>query len=62
MDRKLEECFQGGIKVIWFISPQMKKVYVYTSTKNVQICTDDDLCTAPNVIEDFGIRMNEISE
>lgn len=62
MDRKLEEYFQGGIKVVWFISPEVKKVYVYTSPKNVQICTDDDLCTAPNVIEDFGIRVNEIFE
>jgi Uma2 family endonuclease len=58
MDRKLEEYFQAGVQVVWYIFAPLKKVYVYTSPKEVKICTDNDVCAAL----DFSIGVNEVFE
>ena len=60
VEKKNKEYFDAGVKVVWNIFPEQKMVKVYTSIKSVQICTDNDICNAGDVIPDFQIRVNEI--
>ena len=60
VEEKTIEYFKAGIKVLWLIYPDNKTVHVYTSTKQAQICSDDDVCSAKPVLEDFEISVNNI--
>lgn len=52
---KLEEYFNAGARVIWLIVPQLKSVYVYTSSVDVMICKGERVCSAEPVIPGFKI-------
>jgi Uma2 family endonuclease len=57
---KLYEFFQTGAKVVWQIYPSLQEVKVYYSTKQVKICTGNDLCDGGKIIPDFQMSVNEI--
>jgi hypothetical protein len=42
------------------IYPENKTIHVYTSRKQVQICTDDDTCSAKPVLPEFELSVNSI--
>ena len=60
VEAKTIEYFKHGVKVLWLIYPDNKTVQVYTSLKQAQICTDDDICSAKPVLEDFEIKVSDI--
>lgn len=60
VEEKTIEYFKHGVKVLWLIYPDNKTVQVYTSLKQAQICTDDDICSAKPFLEDFEIKVNYI--
>lgn len=57
---KLKEYFTHGVKVAWLIYPDDQLVEVYTSFKNITVCTDDDVCSAKPVLPDFEIAVNQL--
>jgi Uma2 family endonuclease len=57
---KNQEYFSAGVQVIWLIMPNLKQVHIYSSPKKVQICTDDDICSAKPVLPDFEISVNDL--
>ena len=65
LEKKITEYFKAGaggvpLKVVWNVIPEQQVVYVYTSRKNVKVCTDDDICSAAPVLPDFEISVNEL--
>jgi Uma2 family endonuclease len=60
VEEKTIEYFKAGVQVLWLIYPDNQTVQVYTSLKQAQICTDDDICSAKPVLEDFEISVNDI--
>lgn len=60
VEAKRIEYFKAGVQVVWHIFPENGEVFVYTSAKTVQICSDDDLCSALPVLDDFVITVNEL--
>lgn len=60
VETKRIEYFKAGVQVLWHIFPENGEVYVYTSRKTVQIYSDDDLCSAQPVLDDFAISVNEL--
>ena len=60
VEAKIIEYFKAGVQVVWLIYPENQSVQIYTSLKQAQICTDDDICSAKPVLEDFEIKVNEI--
>ncbi|TLV00802.1 Uma2 family endonuclease [Dyadobacter luticola] len=60
VEEKLAEYFQADVKVVWHIYPENEVVYVYTSRKNVKICTEEDICSASPVLADFEISAREL--
>jgi len=59
-DQKLEEYFSAGVKCVWLIFPDSRKVWVFSSPKDVRICTGDDSCSASPAITDFQLSVNQI--
>jgi Uma2 family endonuclease len=60
VEEKVAEYFKAGVKVVWNIYFEQKVVYVYTSRKNVKICTDNDTCSASPVLDGFEISVQEL--
>ena len=60
VEAKRIEYFKAGVQVLWHIFPENGEVYVYTSRKTVQICSDNDICSAAPVLDDFTISVNEL--
>jgi Uma2 family endonuclease len=65
VEAKIAEYYKAGaggvpLKVVWLILPEEKVVHIYTSRKQVQICTDDDICSAKPVLPDFEISVNAL--
>jgi Uma2 family endonuclease len=60
VEKKIVEYYKAGVVVVWLILPEEKTVHVYTSRKQVQICTDDDICSAKPVLPAFEISVNAI--
>ena len=58
--QKLSEYFKTGVKVVWLIYPEEKEVEVFTSYKQVKICTGTDICSASPVLPDFEISVEEL--
>jgi Uma2 family endonuclease len=59
-NRKLEEYFGAGVKCVWLIFPVGQKVWVFTSPKDVKICTGDDVCSGVPAVPDFQLSVNQI--
>jgi len=57
---KRHEYFVAGIQAIWWVYPEFKEVYVYTSPKTVTICTDNDELSAAPVLLDFRLTVEDL--
>ncbi len=61
VQKKVYEYFDIGVKVLWIIYPKLRLVHVYTSTKNITVCEDDDdICSATPVLNDFKISIVDL--
>lgn len=60
VEEKKAEYFNNGVQVLWIIFPQVQKVEVYHSVKEVRICTGDDICSAAPVLPDFEISVRDL--
>lgn len=60
VEEKLIEYFKAGVRVVWHVMPHNKRVYVYTASKTVKICEDEDICSASPVLEGFEISANDL--
>ncbi|TAG17005.1 MAG: Uma2 family endonuclease [Cytophagia bacterium] len=58
--RKVIEYFKSGVKVVWLMYPEEQMVEIYTSAKHITVCTDNDLCSASPVLEDFEIPTSQL--
>jgi Uma2 family endonuclease len=57
---KLREYFKHGVKVAWLVYPDAQEVEVYTSYKEVKICTGTDICSAAPVLPEFELSVADI--
>jgi Uma2 family endonuclease len=60
VQEKVTEYFKAGVKVVWLILPEEKLIEIYTSRRNVQICIEDDVCSAAPVLPYFEIKVSEL--
>lgn len=60
VEEKVAEYFQTTVQVVWHIYPVNRVVYIYTSRKNVRICTDQDICSAQPALPDFKISADDL--
>jgi Uma2 family endonuclease len=62
MDRKLEEFFAAGVKLVWYVYPKSRSVSVYTSpTSRVEV-TESDSLEGGNVLPGFSLPLASLFE
>ena len=57
---KILEYFEAGVKLVWYIYPHVKQVWVFTHPKEVTVCHQSDLCHADPAIPGFSISVDEV--
>jgi len=60
VESKKDEYFEAGVKVVWHIFPESKKVYVYTAPDKVKICTGSTICESEPALGDFKISADAL--
>jgi Uma2 family endonuclease len=60
VDSKMDEYFDVGVKMVWHVFPESKKVYVFSSPFDIKVCQDKIICSAEEVIEGFSILAKDI--
>jgi Uma2 family endonuclease len=58
--RKLQEYFQAGVEVVWWVYPELRLVYAYTTPKQVQIASGIDMLTAAPALPEFSLTVDEL--
>lgn len=57
---KVKEYFDAGTKIVWLVYTKLQIVQIYTSYNKLQLCADDDLCSAETVVKGFNLTVNDI--
>jgi Uma2 family endonuclease len=57
---KMEEYFEAGVRLVWHIFPETKKIYAFSSPYHVSVYHGDSICNAEEVIEGFSIPAKDI--
>lgn len=60
VNKKLEEYFEAGVKVVWHIFPNIETVYVYTAADVVTICKGSKICSGVPAVSDFEISAGNL--
>ena len=62
VNRKVDDYFNAGVKVLWHIFPESQKIHVYESNKRISICSGTDLCSAEVAIDGFIMSVDAVFE
>ena len=57
---KIEDYFDGGAALVWYIVPHKQKIYAYTSPDESKGYKGTDLISAAPVIPDFAFRIDQL--
>ncbi len=60
VEKKLNEYFDNGVKVVWQILPLTETIKIYTSSKDVKICRKGDSYSAETVIPNFLLKAEDV--
>lgn len=60
VEEKIQDYFDAGTKLVWYISPKQEQIYVYTAPTKVQILRGEDICSAAPVLSDFSFAVKEM--
>lgn len=60
VQRKVQDYFQAGVRVVWNVYPLLGEVHVFESPAAALIRRGNDLCSAETVIPGFAIPVSEI--
>lgn len=59
MERKLEEYFEAGVRLVWYVEPREKKVTVYTRPDAAVVLGEADQLTGGEVLPGLVIELKE---
>ncbi|HRI59384.1 MAG TPA: Uma2 family endonuclease [Saprospiraceae bacterium] len=60
VQRKVQDYFQAGVRVVWNVYPLLGEVHVFENAGAALIRRGDELCSAEAVIPGFAIPVSEI--
>ena len=60
IEDKLNDYFNAGIKLVWYISPEQEQIYVYHSPTDIKIYKDTDVCSAHPIFPDFSFKVEDM--
>jgi hypothetical protein len=56
----MDEYFDVGVKMVWHVFPESKKVYIFSSPFEIRVCQENIICSAEAVIEGFSLKAKDI--
>ena len=57
MERKLQDYFSGGTRLVWHVDPKQKSVHVFSAPENKTILTETDVLTGGEVQPGFEVEL-----
>jgi Uma2 family endonuclease len=60
LERKVQEYFEAGVRVVWYVYAEVDLVRVFTSGKHSDMLTDDEICSAEPLLPEFSMKVSEI--
>ena len=57
---KVDEYFKAGVKILWHIFPELKKIEIYCSADKSETFSQDGVCSAEPVIKGFNITVADV--
>jgi Uma2 family endonuclease len=59
MERKLQEYFTAGVRLIWYVYPEQRTVHVYTSPHDVRILHEADCLDGGSILPGFQLPIQQ---
>jgi Uma2 family endonuclease len=59
MERKLQEYFAAGVRLVWYLDPEPRTVRAYTSPTEFRLLTEDDTLEGDPVLPGFRLLIRE---
>ncbi len=59
MERKLDEYFEAGVRLVWYVDPKARTVRVYTARYDFKTLTTDDELDGGDVLPGFRLAIAE---
>ncbi|OIN56267.1 Uma2 family endonuclease [Arsenicibacter rosenii] len=57
---KIQDYFDGGAQLVWYIVPKRQRIYAYTSPETLHIYTATDLITAAPVVPELAFTVGDM--
>ena len=60
MDEKLEDYFNHGARLVWYVNPKSRTIDVYSGVDSHQTCTENDKLDGGEVLPGFELDIREL--
>jgi Uma2 family endonuclease len=60
LQRKIRDCFEAGVRLLWIIDPEMQTVTVHRSPVDLRVLTATDTLSGEDVIPGFSFLIAEL--
>lgn len=60
MSRKLDDYFEAGVRLVWFIDPPKRTVEVFTGKKSSKVLREHESLTGGKVLPGFSVSLKEL--
>ena len=57
---KVQDYFDAGVQLVWYIAPKQQKIYSYTSPDDIKVFKGQDVCSAAPVVPDFQFVIQDL--
>jgi Uma2 family endonuclease len=57
---KIQDYFDGGTQLVWYIVPKRQRIYAYTSPVDIRVFTGNDPVTAAPVIPELAFNLPDL--
>jgi len=60
IEEKINDYFDAGVQLVWYISPKQEQIYVYTAPADLTILKGTNVCSAAPVLADFSFEVRDM--
>ena len=57
---KIQDYFDAGAELVWYVIPKSRKIYVYTSPDESRACKGTNVISAVPVLPDFQFMVSDL--
>ncbi len=60
IDRKTVEYFTAGVRSVWVLHPESRRLYVYESSKQIHVVDEGDVLDGGTILPGFRLPLREL--